>query len=116
MTIELLISLLGAVALLVTGAWALVKIVVAQFEKRLDERFSVMEEARKEGRRLFDERFSRMETTYRQLESDFVNLRLELPKEYVRRDDHIRFETVITAKLDAVAAKIDLAAERQRRD
>lgn len=116
MTIELLISLFGAVGLLVTGGWALIKIVVAQFERRLDERFTVMEVARKEGRRAYDERFGKMEQSTSDLENGLTALRLELPKEYVRREDHIRFETVITAKLDSLGAKVDLLAERQRKD
>lgn len=116
MSIEVLISLVGAVGLLVSGAWALVRVVVWQFEKHLDERFSVMEETRKEGRRAYDERFGNMERSTRDLENGLTALRLELPKEYVRREDHIRFETVITAKLDSLGAKVDLVAERQRKE
>jgi len=35
--------------------------------------------------------------------------------DYVRREDAIRAETVINAKLDALAVKIDAVAERQKR-
>ena len=37
-----------------------------------------------------------------------------MPVHYVRREDAIRSETVINAKLDALAAKIDLVADRQK--
>ena len=40
-------------------------------------------------------------------EKDLLRLRAELPVEYVRREDWIRNQTVIEAKLDALAAKLD---------
>ena len=46
-------------------------------------------------------------------EREILQLRIDLPLEYVRREDAIRQETVITAKLDTLAAKIDvLRADR----
>jgi hypothetical protein len=40
-------------------------------------------------------------------EKSILKLRAELPIEYVRRDDWIRNQTVIEAKLDALATKLD---------
>ncbi len=40
-------------------------------------------------------------------ERSILQLRAELPLEYVRREDWIRNQTVIEAKLDALAAKLD---------
>ncbi|MDD3310968.1 hypothetical protein [Pseudodesulfovibrio sp.] len=40
-------------------------------------------------------------------EKSLLRLRAELPLEYVRREDWIRNQTVIEAKLDALAAKLD---------
>jgi len=40
-------------------------------------------------------------------ERSILKLRAELPLEYVRREDWIRNQTVIEAKLDALAAKLD---------
>ncbi len=46
-------------------------------------------------------------------EREILQLRCDLPLEYVRREDAIRQETVINAKLDTLAAKIDyLRVER----
>ena len=42
-----------------------------------------------------------------QREREILLLRAELPNIYVRREDAIRQETVINAKLDMLAAKID---------
>ena len=119
------LAIFGAVAILVGGLWAvmkvvvgrfesLIKLVVEQFEKRLNERFELMEKARDEGRKLWDQRFLRLEQQQHALERDVLELKADLPVNYVRREDAIRSETVINAKLDAVAAKIDLVASRQR--
>lgn len=46
-------------------------------------------------------------------EREILQLRCDLPLEYVRREDGIRQETVIHAKLDMLAAKLDaLRSER----
>ena len=110
-----LISLVGAVGLLIAGAWALVKIVVSQFEKRLDDRFVSLEAARTAAQNQWDGRFRLIEEGQREMERDVSRLREELPMHYVRREDHIRHETVINAKLDALAAKIDRLATLQMR-
>ena len=43
----------------------------------------------------------------RKLETDFLKWKAVLPLEYVRKEDAIRQEVVINAKLDALATKID---------
>ncbi|MBF0256825.1 MAG: hypothetical protein HQL47_10295 [Gammaproteobacteria bacterium] len=46
---------------------------------------------------------------WRRVERELMELRAELPVNYVRREDHIRSQSVIEAKLDALASKIELA-------
>ncbi|KVN33309.1 hypothetical protein WJ63_04800 [Burkholderia pyrrocinia] len=41
------------------------------------------------------------------LERDFLKFQADLPLQYVRREDYVRNQTVIEAKLDAVALKIE---------
>lgn len=102
----------GLVCSLVAGFWAVFVLAGKQFEKRLDERFELQEKARVEGRKLWNDRLTRLEEDYRQLERAYLKHLAELPREYVRREDHIRFETVITAKLDALYAQLQLQGER----
>ena len=48
-------------------------------------------------------------------ERELLEMKADLPLNYVRREDAIRQETVMTAKLDTLAAKIDaLRAEHFR--
>lgn len=113
MSVELLLGLFGACALLVAGAWGLIKIVVGQFSRLLDIRFEAMEVSRQEKGVQWDRRFSGIEGQQRTLERDLLELKADLPVNYVRREDHIRYETVVNAKLDALATKLDAIAERQ---
>lgn len=90
------------------------RLLLGQIDKRLDLRFEVLEKARADGAKHWDERFGlileqQKEDTaaVRQLERDLMGLRAELPDRYVRREDYIRGQTVIEAKVDAVALRIE---------
>jgi|GEM_PF-286229 len=48
-----------------------------------------------------------MEKAIKTREREILELRADLPLQYVRREDAIRQETVINAKLDMLSAKID---------
>ncbi len=99
-TIELpLWQLITAGAGLLGALLGLLKLVVAAIERRLDQRFEVMdsrfEELAKDSDRL------------RQVEIGLERLRGEMPLHYVRREDFVRNQTVIEAKLDALALKLE---------
>lgn len=90
------------------------KVLLAQFERRLGERFQAQDEAREAGARslrealnqhIIDERKTSAQVV--SLERDFLNWKAELPVQYVRREDYVRNQTIIEAKLDAVALKIE---------
>lgn len=44
----------------------------------------------------------------RKVERDLMTLKAELPEKYVRREDYIRGQTVIEAKLDAISSEVKL--------
>ena len=116
---DLIAAIIGVgaaiIASIIGGYWALGRLVVAQFDKRLDERFAAIERSRNESRELSEERFKNYEKEQRELDRQFLKFAADLPTNYVRREDHIRFETVIYARLDALNAKLDLFLERQQR-
>lgn len=77
----------------------LVKLLLHQFAKRLDQRFAVM-----------DQRFvtvAQDSERLRQVELSLERLRGEMPLHYVRREDYVRNQTVLEAKLDALALKLE---------
>jgi hypothetical protein len=53
------------------------------------------------------QRLDSFDEQLRTLEQDTLRLRAELPLQYVRKEDAIRSESVIHAKLDALYAKIE---------
>jgi hypothetical protein len=66
-----------------------------------------------------DQRFARLDDDLRKLEEaahenekGLLRLRADLPNEYVRREDWIRFSGVIDSKLDALSTKLDALRER----
>jgi len=57
-----------------------------------------------------DKRFASMGETskdYARLERAFLELKAELPLSYVRREDYIRQQVIIDAKLDRLGEKLD---------
>jgi hypothetical protein len=110
-----LLGMISAVMMaMAAGAWLLVKVIVGQFTAGLDQRFDGQDELRKQREKVLDERFKALELAiksegdgWRTVERELLELKAALPLEYVRREDGIRQEVVIHAKLDALAAKID---------
>ncbi|WP_018169105.1 hypothetical protein [Thioalkalivibrio sp. ALMg9] len=50
------------------------------------------------------------------VERDLLNLKAEIPVQYVRRDDYVRGQSVIEAKLDALAGKLEQTRVEANRD
>lgn len=87
-----LISLATAVTTALGGGVAfLLRQLLRQFENRLGTKFQALE--------------TQSENWHR-VERDLVQLRLELPERYVRREDYIRNQTVIETKLDLINERV----------
>lgn len=104
--ITLLLAFFGAI-------WTFGKVLMAQFDQRLDERFKAQEKARELAQNHWDTQFATIERAsreeagqWRRIERDFLSFKADLPVNYVRREDYVRNQTVIEAKLDAVALSI----------
>lgn len=87
---------------------AVMKFGVAQAQKHQDatltqllSRLDVMEQATKDGG-----------SQWQRIERDLLKLQADMPLHYVRREDYIRGQSVIEAKLDAVASKLETAQLR----
>ncbi|WP_219211916.1 hypothetical protein [Variovorax boronicumulans] len=95
-----LVGLLGAfVASLGTIGVLLLK----QIQSGLDERFTQLA-----GRLDGIEQVNRDETIqWQRVEREFLKFQADLPMRYVMRDDYIRGQTTIEAKLDAIAMRVE---------
>lgn len=106
--ITLLISFLGFL-------FAAGKLLLSQVDRRLNERFETIEKAREEGQATWRQTFTqhldeeRRETDLlRNIEREFLRFQAELPLQYVRREDYVRGQSVIEAKLDALYNKLEV--------
>lgn len=116
--LELWHMVLLALAIL-GGYWTLAKIIGGQFQRGLDERFAVQERARAENHGQTSRRLDSMETIHRdeaaqwqRVERDLLQMRADMPLHYVRREDYIRGQSVIEAKLDGLGTKLENAQLR----
>jgi len=87
--ISLALTLLGV---LVT----LGKILLTQIDQRLEQRFGTVERDLQHWRE-----------AERKLERDLMQLKIDLPHQYVLREDYVRSQTVVEAKIDALALRLE---------
>lgn len=83
-----LLSLLGT---LVGVLFALGKLLLSQIGKSLDQRFATVEV---------------QAVSWQNLEREFLKFQAEMAVQYVRREDYVRGQSVIEAKLDAIASEL----------
>lgn len=95
-------------------------LLLSLFQKHLDERFASQERARAEQQDQLNQRLLGLEQVTRdetlqvqRLERDFLQRFAELPHRFVMRDDYVRGQSVIEAKLDGLATKVENAQLRQ---
>lgn len=86
----------------VSFASAFGKVLLDQIEKRLDERFKARDSNQAAVQAEWRAMFNKLDEASREMERDFHQFQVRLPESYVRRDDYIRGQTVIEAKLDAL--------------
>lgn len=98
-------QLLGFGLTLLTGFAGLIftagRLIAAQFESRINERFDVLQKAREAE-----------VAGITNLEREFMHFKADLPLHYVRREDYVRGQSIVEAKLDGLATKIDNAQLR----
>ncbi|KFK92740.1 hypothetical protein [Serratia sp. Ag2] len=95
----------GLVGLLITFmgfVFGVAKMFFAQLEKRQIEQFSSLDASLRE-----------FTTNLNTLEREFLEFKADLPIHYVRREDYVRGQTVIEAKLDAVYNKLELVQQHR---
>ena len=92
------IGLLSGFAGIIFGAG---RLIAAQFELRINERFDVLQKAREAEA-----------AGITNLERDFLRFKADLPLHYVRREDYVRGQSIVEAKLDGLAAMVSNAQLR----
>ena len=105
--VTLLLSFFGFVA-------GVAKVIGRQNAKFLDTRFKAMEESRQladaaihSALKQHIEEEAKNSDQLIELERQLLRWQADLPLNYVRREDHIRNQSIIEAKLDGLALKIE---------
>ena len=101
---QLLTFLAGLLLAFLGFAFGAGRILLNQVDLRLNTRFAVLEEAL---RKHTDEE-GKTAAQVRELERSFMKWQAEMPLQYVRREDFVRNQTVIEAKIDRVYGKLEL--------
>lgn len=91
------------------------KMLLSQIDRRLNDRFAAMESARELASLHWNEKFGTVIDQNRReaegwaaLEREFLRFQADLPLHYVRREDYVRGQSVIEAKLDALYNKLEV--------
>ncbi|KVN76025.1 hypothetical protein WL05_01880 [Burkholderia ubonensis] len=79
------------------------KVLIVQIERHQAERDQKQEDQLK----AMLEQLGRQADYTARLERDFLRFQADLPLQYVRREDYVRNQTVIEAKLDAIALRFE---------
>ena len=110
MTIELAGLAVTVVIALATTMFAAGRMLLSQFDRRLNERFMALDKSREESQNHWDAKFTALEKAtstdaeeWRRIERDFMKFQASMPVEYQRREDAIRDQSRIESKLDGLA-------------
>ena len=89
------------------------RLLLSQFEKRMDERFDAQDRMRESRLEMIERNLSTESQRIQLLTEKIDAAAARMPMEYVRRDDWIRFSSTIDAKLDRLNEKFDNLRERR---
>jgi len=111
-----LILLMGFFA---AGAMAFAKFTLNKILDDLGKRFEIHEKGEFANHEQLNKRLGGIEMANREevsqwqrMEREFLTLKADLPLHYVRREDYIRGQSVLEAKLDGLGMKIENAQLR----
>jgi hypothetical protein len=109
-----IVSGLTALSVVMGAFYALVKVIVFQFKSELNTKFEALEKSRAEGQNVWNLRMQTIEERAAQLEQDVRKILTDIPEKYVRREDFIRRESIIDAKLDNLALRLEQWVKEMR--
>lgn len=95
-------ALVGLLVTFMGFVFGVAKMFFAQLEKRQIEQFLSL-----------DASFREFTGNLNTLEREFLAFKADLPLHYVRREDYVRGQTVIEAKLDALYNKLEVVQQHR---
>lgn len=101
----------GLLAFFLAALAGMAKLLLGQIQRGLDQRFKAQDEARVESAKVWAVRFDALQANSTRLERELGDMQLEIARNYQRREDAIRDQTIVQAKVDALAAKTELLVQ-----
>lgn len=99
MTITLELGHVITLVIAIIGAyWGVARMLVAQSQKHIDKQFSAIADT-----------LATQDDSNRRIERELMELKAELPREYVRREDHNRVVASIQVSIDNLRLTIERA-------
>lgn len=89
-------QLVTLILTIIGGFWTLARLLLQGAEKSIDEKFKAMAEHMKG-----------QDDSNRRVERDLMELKAELPRDYVRREDYTQAIAMIMTKIDAMALRVE---------
>lgn len=113
---------IGLLSIFTSLVFGLFKLLLASFEKRQAAQFAAQDQARQEAGKHWEDNFAKVlerqekdADALKSLEHSFLRFQAELPLQYVRREDYVRNQTVLEAKIDRVFTKLEFIQERSNK-
>lgn len=99
MIVDVDLSHVSGAAVGLGGAfWAMGKMLLLQTQKQIEAQFKLLNEHIAAQ----DKKISELDLTNRRIEREVMELKVDLPKNYVRREDYVQAVAMIMTKLDAL--------------
>ncbi|MDS7929610.1 hypothetical protein RMB13_08975 [Acinetobacter sp. V102_4] len=93
----------------ISAVFGMIKLMGNQINDNIQQNFESINQKIEEGSR----QNLKSQEDLRKLEREFFQFQVDMPFRYIARDDYIRGQTVIEAKLDAVAEKLEKVQIKQ---
>jgi hypothetical protein len=92
-----LVGLACTLAPIIIGAfWTMAKVIATQAKAQIEAQF-----------KLVSDHLTKQDDNTRRLERELLELRAELPRDYVRREDYVQAIAIITTKIDGVMLRME---------
>ena len=112
----IMVAFLGSASGLV---WKLINSVIGQAVQRIDDHFVALEKSHQTANAELSRRLDLIEKAghdesaqWMHFTRELSSIKADLPLQYVRREDYVRGQSVVEAKLDSLAAKLELLQQR----
>jgi hypothetical protein len=115
MTIQVELTwLIGLLTSFFGVVWAFGKVLVKQFDKRLDERFATQEALRVESQSHWETRFGKIESLARDTDRIMTLMRGEMPSQSTHLDDHAVRLSEVESRIEMMPSHEDLGDLHER--